>query len=38
MEQFNYTYSAKQQEEVKRIREKYVVQEVRLQLVHGQVS
>lgn len=27
MEQFNYTYSAKQQEEVKRIREKYVVQE-----------
>ena len=27
MEQFNYTYSAKQQEEVKRIRNKYVVQE-----------
>lgn len=27
MEQFNYTYSAKQQEEIKRIREKYVVQE-----------
>lgn len=27
MEQFNYTYSAKQQEEVKKIREKYVVQE-----------
>lgn len=27
MEQFNYTYSAKQQEEVKRIRDKYVVQE-----------
>lgn len=27
MEQFNYTYSAKQQDEVKRIREKYVVQE-----------
>lgn len=27
MEQFNYTYSAKQQDEVKKIREKYVVQE-----------
>lgn len=27
MEQFNYTYSAKQQEEVKRIREKYVEKE-----------
>ena len=27
MEQFNYTYSAKQQEEVKKIRAKYVVQE-----------
>lgn len=27
MEQFNYTYSAKQQDEVKRIRDKYVVQE-----------
>jgi hypothetical protein len=27
MEQFSYTYSAKQQDEVKKIREKYVVQE-----------
>lgn len=27
MEQFNYTYSAKEQDEVKKIREKYVVQE-----------
>lgn len=27
MEQFNYTYSAKQQEEVKKIRDKYVIQE-----------
>lgn len=27
MEQFNYTYSAKQQDEIKRIREKYVSKE-----------
>lgn len=27
MEQFNYTYSAKQQDEVKKIRDKYVIQE-----------
>ena len=27
MEQFNYTYSAKQQEEIKKIREKYMAQE-----------
>ena len=27
MEQFNYTYSAKQQEEIKKIRSKYIVQE-----------
>ena len=27
MEQFNYTYSAKQQEEIKNIRKKYVAQE-----------
>lgn len=27
MEQFNYTYSAKQQEEIKKIRNKYIIQE-----------
>lgn len=31
MEQFNYTYSAKQQDEVKKIREKYVVEEDKME-------
>lgn len=31
MEQFNYTYSAKQQEEIKKIREKYMAQEDKME-------
>ena len=31
MEQFHYTYSAKQQEEIRKIRDKYVVQEDKME-------